>query len=67
MSNEKELKDGLFRHGILTTRGDNRRGDNEGLGPREIKALAAENKSPWGQRSFRVNAIKQRARDAGHK
>lgn len=59
-----ELKTGLFKRGILTPRRDNQRGDNEGLSAREIKALSAENFSPWGRRSLREQAINDRANKA---
>jgi hypothetical protein len=59
----KELRDGLFRQGILTPRGDRERGANEGLSAREIKGLSEENGRAWGLH-FGSGFIKQRARDA---
>lgn len=60
----KKLKNGLFKRGVVVTRGDSHRGHNEGLSPREIKALKEENSSPWGQSMFRTGAIKDRAEKA---
>lgn len=60
-----QVRSGLFKRGVLTHR-DSQRGDNEGLGPREIKALAEENSRPWGL-NIGKDYIARRGRDAGHR
>lgn len=61
----RRLVNGLWNRGFIVYSGDNQRGANEGLGEREIRALAEENSRPFGL-SRAAQVIAERARQAGH-
>jgi hypothetical protein len=64
---QKETKDAWFKAGHWLSRRDNERGHNEGLSARERKALAEENRKPWGKSWWAEDAVKNRAKDAQKK
>jgi hypothetical protein len=66
-SKQEETRESWFKKGHVLARRDEERGANEGLGKRERKALSEENTKPWGKSWWAEDAIKKRARDAGHK
>lgn len=62
-SPHEETYGAAFRAGMWLGRSDDHRGANEGLGEREIRALADENARAWGL-GFAASAIESRGREA---
>lgn len=61
---QKETSKAWFMKGFLLPRRDKHRGENEGLGQREIDALDEENTRPYGMSWYSNEAVKKRGKKA---